>query len=133
MNENADKGLDSLSRKVIGKSAIESPSFDFTKRVMSQINALSSSSVTTYVPLISKKVWALIATVFAGIVWLTRSGASKEKSSWVSNLDLDYEFVSPFATLELSQTVVYAVLLFAIMFCIQIPLLKHYFNKRFDV
>ena len=133
MNENADKGLDSLSRKVIGKSAIESPSFDFTKHVMSQINALSSSSVTTYVPLISKKVWALIAIVFAGIVWFTRSGASEEKSSWVSNLDLDYELVSPFATLELSQTVVYSVLLFAIMICIQIPLLKHYFNKRFDV
>ena len=133
MNENADKDLDSLSRKVIGKSAIESPSLDFTKNVMSQINALSSSSVTTYVPLISKKVWALVALLFAGIVWLTSSGASEEKSSWVSDLDLKYEFVNPLAHLELSQTVVYSLVLFAIMFCIQIPLLKYHFNKRFDV
>ena len=131
MNENADKHLDNLSRKVIGKSAVESPSFDFTKNVMSQINALSTSSVTTYVPLISKKVWALIALVFAGIIGYVSFGTSEEKNSWLS--DLDYEFVNPLSNLEFSQTSVYAVLFLALMICIQIPLLKHYFNKRYEV
>ncbi len=42
MKENADKHLDDLSRKVIGKSAIESPSFDFTKTIMSQIKTLET-------------------------------------------------------------------------------------------
>ena len=131
MNENADKHLDNLSRKVIGKSAVESPSFDFTKSVMSQINALSTTSVTTYVPLISKKVWALIILVFAGIIGYVSFGTSEEKNSWLS--DLDYEFVNPLSNLEFSQTSVYAVLFLALMICIQIPLLKHYFNKRFEV
>nr|WP_321230772.1 hypothetical protein [uncultured Psychroserpens sp.] len=131
MNENADKHLDNLSRKVIGKSAVESPSFDFTKSVMSQINALSTSSVTTYVPLISKKVWALIILVFAGIIGYVSFGTSEEKNSWLS--DLDYEFVNPLSNLEFSQTSVYAVLFLALMICIQIPLLKHYFNKRYEV
>ena len=131
MNENADKHLDNLSRKVIGKSAVESSSFDFTKSVMSQINALSTTSVTTYVPLISKKVWALIILVFAGIIGYVSFGTSEEKNSWLS--DLDYEFVNPLSNLEFSQTSVYAVLFLALMICIQIPLLKHYFNKRFEV
>lgn len=131
MNENADKHLDNLSRKVIGKSAVESPSFDFTKNVMSQINALSTSSVTTYVPLISKKVWALIILVFAGIIGYVSFGTSEEKNSWLS--DLDYEFVNPLSNFEFSQTSVYAVLFLALMICIQIPLLKHYFNKRYEV
>lgn len=130
MNENADKHLDNLSRKVIGKSAVESTSLDFTTSVMSQINALNSSSVTTYVPLISKRVWILIILVFAGVVGYVSFGTSEEKNSWLSNLD--YEFVNPLTTLELSQTVVYSVLLFAIMICIQIPLLKHHFNKRYQ-
>lgn len=145
MNENADKHLDNLSRKVIGELAVESPSFDFTKSVMSQINALSSSSVTTYVPLISKTVWALIALVFVGIVGFVNFGASDtsttlsttEKSSWLDRLILErlpgYEFVNPLANLDLSQTTVYGIVLFAFMICIQVPLLKHYFNKRYEI
>jgi hypothetical protein len=132
MNENADKDLDNLSRKVIGKSAIESPSFDFTKTVMSQINALSSSSVTTYVPLISKQVWTLIELAFVGVFGVVSSGASEEKSGWISKLNLEYEFANPLAHIELSQTVIYSVVLCAVMICIQIPLLKHYCDKRFE-
>lgn len=141
MNENADKDLDSLSRKVIGKSAIESPSFNFTKSVMSQINALGSSNVTTYVPLISKQVWVLIALVFVGVFGFVSSGTSdtsttlstSEKIGWMSKLNLEYEFANPLAHIELSQTAIYGVILIAVMICIQIPLLKHYFDKRFEV
>lgn len=137
MNENADKHLDNLSRKVIGKSAIESPSMDFTKNLMLQINALNSSGITTYAPLISKWVWTLIGLVFAGIVWFVSSKPSEEKSSWLDTVTLDalsnHTFVNPLAELELSQTVMYSVVLFAIMFCVQIPLLKYYFNKRYEV
>ncbi|MEM5566992.1 hypothetical protein WNY78_17865 [Psychroserpens sp. AS72] len=145
MNENADKHLDSLSRRVIGESAVESPSFDFTKSVMSQINALNTSSATTYVPLISKWVWAIIALVFAAIVGFVSFGttttlitlSSGEKSSWLDRLILErisaYEFVNPLSQLEFSQTTVYGVVLFALMLCIQIPLLKRYFNKRLEV
>ncbi|WP_040282683.1 hypothetical protein [Psychroserpens damuponensis] len=142
MNENADKHLDHLSRKVMGKSAVESPSFDFTNRVMSQITSLSTSSATTYVPLISKTVWGLIIvlfvalTVFLGFVTSHRQ-TTHEKSSWLDRLALEsisnYEFINPLAHLHLSQTTLYGIVLFAFMFSIQIPVLKHYFNKRFEV
>ena len=133
MNENADKNLDNLSREVMGKSAIESPSFDFTNTVMSQINSLNTSRVTVYEPLISKWVWGVIAAVFAGVVWFSRSGTSKEKSRWFSELDVDFEIANPLTQIELSQTVIYSIVLFAAMICIQIPVLKHYFNRRFEV
>nr|WP_321233618.1 hypothetical protein [uncultured Psychroserpens sp.] len=131
MKENADKHLDNLSRKVVGKSSIESPSFDFTNVVMSQIKALNSS-VTTYQPLISKRMWSFIMigviTVFGYVIF----GNMTIKNEWLRDLSLETVSFNPFPEFNPSQTMIYAVLLFAIMFCIQIPLLKRYFDKRLE-
>jgi len=136
MKENADKHLDHLSRKVIGKSSIESPSFDFTQTVMTHINELKTSKVTTYVPLISKRVWSIIAIIFVGLLGYTFFGTSTQKTNWADKLGLEelpnLELNNPLANLEVSQTLIYSVLLFAIMLCIQIPILKRYFDKRFE-
>lgn len=134
MKESADKHLDDLSRKVIGKSTTESLSFDFTNTVMSQIKALNTSKATTYVPLISKRVWSILAIVFIGVLGYLVLGSSNVNSGWLSQIGIDrflnYEFSNSIVSLDLSQTVIYAILLFGIMLCIQIPLLKHYFNTR---
>lgn len=132
MKENADKYLDDLSRKVIGKSALERPSLDFTQSVMSQVEAISNSSITTYKPLISKSVW-LVITLLAtsGVVYILFGAQSK--SLWLQQLNLEHyiSFSNWIPSLEVSQTTVYVAVLYAIMFCIQIPLLKHQLNQRF--
>ncbi|MEH6535641.1 MAG: hypothetical protein V7719_04565 [Psychroserpens sp.] len=136
MNENADKHLDDLTRKVIGKSAMERPSLDFTQTIMSQIKALKTSKITTYVPLISKRMWSIMAVGMVAILVYIGLSTSGEESSWLNNLGLErfsnYELSNPLAGIEFSQTLVYAVLLFAIMLCIQIPILKRHFDKRFE-
>ena len=138
MKENADKYLDDLSRKVIGTSSIESTSTDFTSNVMSQIKAYSKSKVTTYVPLISKRIWILIGLGFLAIVLYAIFKSPDTSSSWLKKWNLDqfqfsnFEFTSPFSTLDVSQVTLYATLLLAVMLCIQIPVLKHYFNKRME-
>ena len=136
MNENADKHLDNLSRKVIGKSAIESPSFDFTATVMSQIKELGKSKATTYVPLISKRVWFVLALATIGIVIYSIFGTSTTDSGLLDKIGMErfsnIEFNNPLDNFNVSQTLVYAVALFALMLCIQIPFLKHYFNKRYE-
>ena len=136
MNENADKHLDDLSRKVIGKSAIEHTSLDFTQTVMSQIKALQPSKVTTYVPLISKRMWLVMGIGMVAVLVFITFNTSGQESGWLSKIGFDsitnYEFKNPLASLELSQTVIYALFFFAIMLCIQIPLLKGYFDKRFE-
>ncbi len=138
MKENADKYLDDLSRKVIGRSSVESTSTDFTSNVMSQIKAYSKSKVTTYVPLISKRIWILIVLGFLAIVVYAIFKSPDTGSSWLKKWNLEqfqlsnFEFTSPFSTLDVSQVTLYATLLMAVMLCIQIPVLKHYFNKRMD-
>lgn len=138
MKENADKYLDDLSRKVIGRSSVESTSVDFTSKVMSQIKTYSTSKVTTYVPLISLRIWMLIGLGFLAIVLYAIFKSPDAGSSWLKkwNLDqfqlLNFEFTSPISTLDVSQVTLYATLLLALMLCIQIPMLKHYFNKRME-
>ncbi|WP_299278563.1 hypothetical protein [uncultured Psychroserpens sp.] len=136
MNENADKHLDNLARKVIGKSAIESPSFDFTNTVMSQIKQLSTSKVTTYVPLISKRVWFIVAIAIIGVIVYSIFGSSTADSGLLDKIGMErfsnLEFNNPLGSLDISPTVIYSVLLFIVMLCIQIPFLKHYFDKRFE-
>ena len=136
MKENAHKYLDDLSRKVIGKSSVESTSSDFTIHVMSQVKAINSSKATTYEPLISKRIWALIGLGFAAIVVYSFYMVPKANSSWLKTWNIDqfqlpnFEFSSPFSNLDISQVTLYATLLLAVMLCIQIPILKYYFNKR---
>ena len=137
MEEKDTKYIDNLSKKVIGKSTIESPSFDFTNTVMSQINALQESKSTVYKPLISKPVWFLITIGFlASSLYVLFFGTKTESSNWMqsinfsmfSNINLD---ILP--SVSISKTFTYAVLFFGLMVCIQIPLLKNHFDKRFDV
>lgn len=136
MKENADKHLDDLSRKVIGKSAVESPSFDFTQTVMSQIKALGTSRATTYVPLISKRIWLLLSVGIASIIGYVLFGSSNTETTWFGNLELnryvDFDITDAFSSFQVSQTMLYVALLFAVMLAIQIPILKHQLDKRFE-
>lgn len=135
MQDNADKYLDDLTRKVMKVASIEKSSFNFTDTVMSQVNELSKSNVTVYKPLISKKTWILISVGFlATIIYLIIKGESNT-TSWLSTVDYSVisnnrltNIISNFA---ISKTVSYGILLFGLMFCVQIPFLKHHFNQRF--
>ncbi|OUS02111.1 hypothetical protein A9Q86_05520 [Flavobacteriales bacterium 33_180_T64] len=136
MNENADKQLDDLARKVIGRSTVESPSFDFTQTIMTQIKQLKTSKITTYVPLISKRIWGVLALAMTAVFAYFIFGTSTTDSGWFTNLGLErfsnFEFEIPLANLGLSQIMIYAIVLFAVMLCVQIPILKRYFDKRFE-
>ena len=136
MKENADKHLDDLSRKVIGKSAVESPSFDFTQTVMSQVKALGTSRVTMYVPLISKRIWFLLGVGIVSVIGYILFGTSNTESTWFGSLILDryvdFKITNAFSGFDVSPTMLYIALLFAIMLAIQIPILKHQLDKRLE-
>ena len=94
MKENADKYLDDLSRKVIGKSSLESPSYDFTKNVMAQVKALTGSTLTTYKPLISKSMWFIITLLASSGVAYILFGPQTE-SLWLQKLNLNQYLSMP--------------------------------------
>ena len=135
MKENADKHLDNLSRKMIGKTALESPSFDFTQAVMSQVKALKISRATTYVPLISSRIWLLISLGVVSIIGYVLFGSSNTETTWFEYLKLnryfDFVITDTFSGFDVSKTIFYIALIFGIMLAIQIPILKHQLDKRF--
>ena len=137
MNDNIDKHIEKLVDKTMKKTSLESPSFDFTNTVMAQVNALERSTVTTYKPLISKPMWFVIFAVGLMIVMYILFGMTSTESGWLNFIDLsvltDNRYSNALSGFKVSKTVMYGVVLFGIMLFVQVPILKHYFDKRIAV
>lgn len=136
MKDNVDNYLDDLAKKVIKGTPNETPAFNFTDAVMSKVSKLSIDKSTIYKPLISKTTWVLVSIVFLAVIIYTLSfGTQTESSSWLSEIDLGILSTKELSlpSFKISKTFMYAFVLFGIMICIQIPFLKHHFNKRFEV
>lgn len=132
MEEKETKYLEDLSRKVIGETTIESPSLDFTNAVITRINELHKSEVTVYKPLISKTAWILIALVVVSYIIFFAS--KTESSNWLTSVDFKIlSKINVLSDVTLSKTFTYAILFLALMFCIQIPLIKNHVDKRFEI
>ena len=131
MKNNANKHIDLFVDKVMKSSKLETPSFDFTAKVMSQISETSRSTLTVYKPLISKTAWVILLLLTAGMVGFSLFSKNTTTLGWFDQLD--FSIVSNlFSGVKISQTTMYSLLMFGVMLFIQIPLLKHYFNKRFE-
>ncbi len=131
MKENVDKQIESLMDKVIKKSALEQPSFDFTANVMAQVECVEQNITTTYQPLISKRVWVMIFFGFIAFVAYIMFVTKPEDSSWFTAIGIDTENISNLLNgIHPSRIAGYGVGLLAVMLLVQIPLLKNYFDKR---
>ena len=114
-------------------STLETPSFDFTAKVMSQVKAkaTSRSTVTVYKPLISKTTWGILVLLTAGMIIYSTFSKDTTSLGLIDKLDLS-KIPNVFSGFKISQTAMYSLLMFTVMLFIQIPILKHYFNKRFE-
>lgn len=130
--EKDDKRIEDLVNKLMKADALEQPSFDFTDKVMDQVEALSDSSVTTYKPLIPKSVFYAIATGFLILVGYVLFNGSSSSESLTEKYKLvqDYQNILQDISFDFSSTLMYSILFLAIMVSVQIPLLKHYVNNR---
>ncbi|TDE30612.1 MULTISPECIES: hypothetical protein [Flavobacterium] len=135
MNEN--KQMDNLSRKVIRKASLESPSFDFTTQIMAQLTVLKQSETTIYKPLISKKGWFVIFGGFAALVVYAIIGEQPQIPEWFDTVGfstlLNNKILGIFSRLTFSKTLQYALFSLSIMVLIQVYLFKRYLYKRFEV
>ncbi|WP_445737809.1 hypothetical protein [Mariniflexile sp.] len=142
MKEHTDKYLDGLAKKVIENVPLETPSFDFTKAIMSQVTALSTHKATVYKPLISKTGWGIIGIGFLSLVFFVLFGTPTETSAGLKTINISVlsnnkiiNTLSNFKTSGFAMTkiVSYALILLGVMICIQIPFLKHHFNQRYKI
>jgi hypothetical protein len=136
MKEHTEQHLDKLAKKVIQLSSLESPSLDFTANIMAKVEVSATSNITVYKPLISKRVWLLISILVIGSLFYGIFGNGLEGLGWFNSID--YSIISNNKVTEailgitFSKTLMYAVGLCGLMFFIQIPMMKHYFDKRLD-
>src|SRR5690606_26587882 len=113
--------------------SLETPSFQFTHKVMAAVTAEPQTATIRYTPLIPKYIWIAIATVVVGItgyLWFLIQPAPLN----LPTLSFDFmennlvaKEVTAFTPSKITK---YAVLLLALMLCIQIPMLKRYFDRH---
>ncbi|NCO62273.1 MAG: hypothetical protein GW839_01400 [Flavobacteriales bacterium] len=141
MNDNSEKHIEKLVDKLMKENTLQTPSFDFTANVMSQIKALSSTNVFIYKPLISKIGWFFIGFALLALTIFIAFSIKTESTGFLSTIDFSVltnnkitKVFSGFkiSGFEVSKTLSYSLLLLGIMVCVQIPFLKHHFNQRFE-
>lgn len=137
MKNNIDKHLEKLTSKLMEETSLESPSFDFTDNIMSQVQIIKTSDVTVYKPLISKSIWILIALGFITLIGYLIFGTTSQESEALFTINFDVLFNNRFtetlSAMKFSDTLMYAVVSLGIMLFIQIPLLKNYFDNRLAI
>lgn len=127
-----DKNIENLVEKMMSDSSLETPSFDFTSRIMSQVLATDKKPIY-YKPVISKRGWFVIFAAIAGLItWFIFNGNSQNGTG--SGFDLSFintdKVFKALNGFQFSGTTTNIVLLAMLMMFIQIILLKGYLNKR---
>ncbi|WP_410004292.1 hypothetical protein [Aequorivita nionensis] len=133
MKEQEAKELEQLVGKAMQKSSLETPSFQFTDNVMAAVNAAQETSAIRYRPLIPKYIWVVIAAVvigFTAYIWFLVQPAPLDLPVLSFDFIKSNSISKEVAAFTPSKITVYAVLLLALMLCVQIPVLKRYFDDR---
>lgn len=127
-----DKNIENLVEKMMSDSSLETPFFDFTSRVMSEVFATEKKRIY-YKPVISKRGWFVIFAAIGGLItWFIFSGYSQTGTG--SGFDSTFintdKIFKAFGGFQFSGITTNIILLAMLMMFIQIILLKGYLNKR---
>ncbi|MFB9078239.1 hypothetical protein ACFFLS_16985 [Flavobacterium procerum] len=127
-----DKNLESLIQKIMADQKPESPSLDFTAKLMSEILVLEEKKASVYKPLISKSAWFVLFAALLGLVTYVSlfSGTDTDMGLGKQYVDKIYD---SFSTIHFSKNVFYSILVVPIMILIQVGLLKNYFDKKYQI
>lgn len=134
MKSKEDKNIESLVEKMMAESSLETPPFDFTSKIMSDVFSIKMKKSISYKPVISKPAWLIIFTAIGGLItWLIFNSYSQNETT-----NFNFNFINAerifkvFGRFQLSSITTNIILLAIALLFIQIILLKSYLNKRFD-
>ena len=128
----SDKEIENLIEKMMSENTLESPSFDFTSKIMSQVLVAEKSKIKAYKPLISKTTW-----IFIGVSLVTLTAYALYYNNDISNFEIAKTYSDKasalFSGIHFSTNVLYALLIVPFMVLIQIGVLKNYFDKKYEL
>jgi len=128
----SDKNIELLIGKMMAEEKLQSPSFDFTSKIMTEISILEEKKLNAYKPLISKPVWISIGIALVLLIIYV---------SFFTGTDTVLDVETPYADtisglfsgIHISKTLLYTLLIVPIMMLIQIGILKNYFDKKYNL
>lgn len=134
MDRHEEKELEAFVDKIMADAPLESPSVDFTKTILQRIEAQQHKAVYQYRPILPKQVLVLL---FIGLATLTfyliAQYGLESDGGWFGNASVEPLFDNMWGWLEnytSSKVVIYAVLLFGLLFFVQVPLLKKQLDRN---
>ena len=137
MEKYLNKKLEEAAENMMMDLQVEKPSSNFTSSLMQEIQNLETKEVTQYQPLISKPVWVALSFILIATTIFIAFNSNTSNMEWLQSFNFNDLFENKIthslSSLSLPKTFAYAIGLFGIMLCVQIPLLKHHFNKRLQV
>ncbi len=120
---------DASMKKWIKELPLEQPSPDFMQKVMAGV--AHSAMKKPYQPLISRKVWVVIITLFIlALLWIYFNPSSSIIDSEALSWDSQMQWNNPFEGMKIPKTAVYAIGFMA-LFLLQIPFLKRILDKSY--
>ena len=136
MEENKKDKLDELIRKSVKDIGLESPSADFTKKLLSKIEARTAEqSVTVYKPLISKLGWGLMAFFVVAMSLFALNDKLDIQFAWLEKMNLGalpkLQLTDALPDMAISNIFLYSILIFAVFAAIQMVFLKHRIDRQY--
>ena len=128
-----DKEINDFTKTVIKEAGLESPSSDFIKNVMREINVESAQKVDfTYKPLISKTGWFVVISLFVlGITGVYLNGST---TSIFSGIDVSFfkelNFSFKLPDFKFSKIFTFSVVFLAIIASFQILIIQRIYLKN---
>lgn len=122
-------------KKMMDKSVLESPSADFTLKIMKEVTK-ENQFYKLNKPLISRQVWMLIFTflllLFSSAFYFIDWKIQDNSFSTLFGKIIDDSIWQLFSNLKFSKTLSYSLLIFSVFSLLQIFFIKSYFDKRFQ-
>ncbi|MDW8849638.1 hypothetical protein SD960_05995 [Flavobacterium sp. MMLR14_040] len=128
----SDKNIENLIDKMMAEDTLESPSIDFTSKIMSQVLVAEKSKTKVYKPLISKTTWIFIGIALTFLVIYNVYFVGTENNFEIGKSYTD-KISAIVSGIHISKTILYAILIVPFMILIQIGLLKNYFDKKYEL
>lgn len=123
-------------KHLIKEAGIDHPSSGFLQNVMNQIETSEVQKLSVYTPLISRKAWLVIGTAIVMLL-LFMPFLSDSNESILNTMDFSFlnkiSVENPFSDFKFHKTTIYGILFLAILFFIQIPMLKNRIDKNFPL
>lgn len=131
----SDKNIEQLIDKMMAEEKLQSPSIDFTSKIMANVQVLEEKKLKAYQPLISKSVWISIGLAVAALVIYVSLFSVSQSDFEIEQIGKLYsdKISNTFSSIHFSKNIMYAILILPIMILIQVGILKNYFDKKYEV